>query len=734
MTKKIVNILIFISFLIIIFSIYLINFGIETKRFNSLIKNEVKNQNNRIDIDLKKVKLHLDLKNFSLKIKTQDPVLIIDKEMKILIKEISSNISIASYFKNKFLLNNINILTHDNKLKKYLALYLVFERTPQIILLNQIIKNGKLKFEVNINFDENGKIKNNYKIIGEAKNIDFRILKYQNIKSLNFDFDIKENIYDFIGASVNFNDINFKSNKISVLKEKKNLLVKGSLNSKTQKLNENFIKLITDLNFKNLELIDKKFSTNTDFSFRINNKFKISELNYNSKVKIDELKLHYKNQLLKKIFKDYKKSIRIRNNKFLINYSNNKLNLKGESEYSIKDNNIDLFNFEIAKEKNKYNYDIFIDLTNQHIEIYELDYLKKVKSKSFLKIKGQLKKNKIDVNNILFKEGKNSVNLKNLIIQNNKILNIGKVEIDLPTESKFRNNFKLIKKNKNYSIEGQSLNFEKLISNMSENKPKINFLKIFDNLNSKINININLARLDNESNIEDLNGTLEIKNNKIFNANFKSSFSDNEKIFLRINTNEDNSVTTNFSSDRAKPFVKKYKFIKGFDGGNIDFSSSRKGDVTKSKLIIDNFKIQEVPILAKLLTLASLQGIADLLTGEGIRFTDFEMLYSKKGNLTTIDEIYSIGPAISIMMEGYIEEKKLVSLRGTLVPARTINRTISSIPLIGDILVGKKVGEGVFGVSFKIKGHPRNLKTSVNPVKTLTPRFITRTLEKIKKN
>ena len=172
----------------------------------------------------------------------------------------------------------------------------------------------------------------------------------------------------------------------------------------------------------------------------------------------------------------------------------------------------------------------------------------------------------------------------------------------------------------------------------------------------------------------------------------------------------------------------------GFDGGTIDFSSSRIGSITKSKLIIDNFKVQEVPILAKILTLASLQGIADLLTGEGIRFTDFEMIYSKKGKLTTIDEIYSIGPAISIMMDGYIEEEKLVSLRGTLVPATTINRTISSIPLIGDILVGKKVGEGVFGVSFKIKGNPKNLKTTVNPIKTLTPRFITRTLENIKKN
>ena len=96
--------------------------------------------------------------------------------------------------------------------------------------------------------------------------------------------------------------------------------------------------------------------------------------------------------------------------------------------------------------------------------------------------------------------------------------------------------------------------------------------------------------------------------------------------------------------------------------------------------------------------------------------------------------MYAIGPAISILMEGYIDRNKLTSLRGTLVPATTINKTISKIPLLGDILVGKKVGEGVFGVSFKIKGPPNDLKSSVNPIKTLTPRFITRTLEKLKKN
>jgi len=68
------------------------------------------------------------------------------------------------------------------------------------------------------------------------------------------------------------------------------------------------------------------------------------------------------------------------------------------------------------------------------------------------------------------------------------------------------------------------------------------------------------------------------------------------------------------------------------------------------------------------------------------------------------------------------------------VPATTINKTISKIPLLGKILVGDKTGEGVFGVSFKIKGPPKDLEASVNPIKTLTPRFITRTLEKIKRN
>ena len=66
--------------------------------------------------------------------------------------------------------------------------------------------------------------------------------------------------------------------------------------------------------------------------------------------------------------------------------------------------------------------------------------------------------------------------------------------------------------------------------------------------------------------------------------------------------------------------------------------------------------------------------------------------------------------------------------------SKELNKLISKIPVLGEILIGKEVGEGIFGVSFKMKGLPGEIKTTVNPIKTLTPRFITRALEKRKKN
>ena len=99
-----------------------------------------------------------------------------------------------------------------------------------------------------------------------------------------------------------------------------------------------------------------------------------------------------------------------------------------------------------------------------------------------------------------------------------------------------------------------------------------------------------------------------------------------------------------------------------------------------------------------------------------------------------LNELYAVGPSISVLMDGYKEKNGLTSLRGTLVPAKNLNKFLSKIPVIGNIIIPKEIGEGLFGVSFKMKGTPGKIKTTINPIKTLTPRFITKALEKTKKS
>ena len=92
-----------------------------------------------------------------------------------------------------------------------------------------------------------------------------------------------------------------------------------------------------------------------------------------------------------------------------------------------------------------------------------------------------------------------------------------------------------------------------------------------------------------------------------------------------------------------------------------------------------------------------------------------------------------LGPSISVLMEGY-KDNKITSLRGTLVPAKTLNKMISKIPVLGDIVIPKEVGEGLFGISFKIKGPHGQIKTTINPIRTITPRFIQKIIDRNKKS
>ena len=731
MVKRFIQITLFLILLFIIFLTYLSTYGVSTDKFNKLISEKISERDKYLEIDLNEIKIFLNINNFNFELKTNNPkVFFKNKEIKI--KSISTDLPLKNLILQKMNLEEVKILTHKNKIQNLIEVIRAYKNNPQLFILNKIIKDGFIEIESKINFNEDGSIKNNYLVDGNIENLKIELLNNDIIENVNLSFLIRENNYLIYNLSSFYKTVKIKSNQIKIINNGNSYNFEGDISNQKSKLNLSKLPDIFNKNIRNIFKEDLTIYSNNKFNFSLNKKIKFSDINIQSKITLEELQ--YSNDIFKQFFPGYKKDIRFENNSITIDYNNGDYQINGKSKININ-GDIDDANYSLKKIKNDFFYNFNLELINSAVNFKILNYTKNKDDKSSLELKGKYSTSKkIDLEKIRFIHDKNLIDIENIKINSNKKIK----SIDNIKVSVFNNNDKLSKLNikkdkKNYLIKSKIFDGTKLVDEILFSKEESNFLNFFDNLNSTLLIKIDTAYLSKEDYLTSLNTKITIKNNQIFDLNLSSKFSNNEELKVSIKTNQNKEKITTVFTNYAKPLVKKYKFIKGFDGGVLDFYSVSKDKKINSNLKLYDFKLNEVPALTKLLTLASLQGIADLLTGEGIRFNEFEMKFNKDKGLMTIEEIYSLGPSISVLMDGYVQKDGLISLRGTLVPATTINKAIGSIPLLGDILVGKKVGEGVFGVSFKVKGYPKDLKTSVNPIKTLTPRFITRTLEKLKK-
>ena len=732
MTKKILKIISVIFLFLLLLISYLSFFGIKTEVFNNEIKDSLSKINKEVKININEVSYLLNPLNFNLDITTENSEVLLKKHQ-LDLEKVKLNVSIKSLFKKKLLINKIKLSTKEIKLKNLIIPLREIYNSPQLFILNQIVKEGNIAIDVNINFDSQGKIKDDYQIKGFINKAKIDLLNKFTIKDLNFLFTVNKKKYELSKITSLLNEIKFSSPFIEIEPNEDSYLIKGKILSKDLKLEskdlENIFKNKTnDFHFKKTD-----FSFESFFSLNINKRLKIDNLSIKSNLNLDKAKIVEKRVNFKPYFLNSSDEIDFNNHKINIDYNKDQLIIEGNGKVSFS-GKTDQVVYKFIKNDNKISFDTSLNIKNNPLIIKFLDYKKKEGVDSTILAKGQIENNgSIKFDLISLKENSNLILINNLNLSKTfKIIDIDLAKIEYKNNKNYLNRYNLKKINSNYIIKGDSLDLSKIINNIMDTND--NSLNIFNNFNSKIDVNIKKTFIDETNYINNLSGFIKFKNNKVDNLKLNSFFSNNKKISLTINTNKALETSTQLIADYPKPLIKRYDFIKGFEEGYLVFNSIKKDNESNSVLIIDNFKIQKVPIFAKILSLASLQGIADVLTGEGIRFTNFEMRFSNKKDLTTIEEIYAIGPAVSILMDGYIESKKLVSLRGTLVPATTINRNIASIPIIGDLLIGDKVGEGVFGVSFKIKGPPKDLSTTVNPIKTLTPRFITRTLEKLKKN
>lgn len=173
-----------------------------------------------------------------------------------------------------------------------------------------------------------------------------------------------------------------------------------------------------------------------------------------------------------------------------------------------------------------------------------------------------------------------------------------------------------------------------------------------------------------------------------------------------------------------------YTSVQGGDlSADATFDDTKPGSPLTGEISASKFRIVNAPVLAKILTLGSLTGISDTLTGEGIFFDTLKLPFRVTGHRIHVEDARMSGPAVGLTMSGQVDRSANVAqMEGTLVPAYTVNSILGKVPLLGPLIVGRE-GEGIFGFTYAVKGNIDDPSVIVNPLSAIAPGFLRRLFE-----
>ena len=725
-------------FLITIFLlVFLSYFGLETDRFDTLIKNKANSVNKNVRLEFNKTKIYLNIKELKLIVKLQKPLVVL-KNNEIDLSKIDLFLSLKSFYTSDFILEKANIAFKKNDIKDLSKVTKLF--LPRILnkKIKKIFSRGHIEGEFFLPFKLDGSISSAYTFFGKINNADVNLPKDYKIKNLTAKIQYGNNNSESLKIIIeegSISNLKLADSFVKIKFEKNKKTIQSTIHT-VGNVNLSEIKKISSLlNLKIEHLNDFNLNSDlrTNVQLYIDKSFKVKNITYSTKGNINSLQLKTtKGKSIKEFLPSFNGKILIKNAIVDYSTSDKKQLFKLEGDVKISENFEKLkINQTYKKENKKYNISVSSSLNNSSVKVEKLNYKKESGINANVDFDLDLIINKyLLIKSLSYLENKNEIFLKQIKLNKDlEIVDIKKIKTITYLNDLKNNDFTINKEDK-LKISGDIFDAQPLLKSLFNNNGK----KIFGkNFNSEIKINFKKVTTGTDDDISDLGVIASINSGSYNKLSLKGNFSINEIIEMSIYQVNEEKKTLQIISDRARPFIKHFDFIDGFEDGKLEYESTIFKTNSISNLVLSDFKVSKVPALAKLLTLASLQGIADTLSGEGIRFQSFEMKSNTKNNVLNIEDALAMGPAVSILLDGYVDKGKVVSLRGTLVPATKLNSIISKIPLVGDILVGKKTGEGVVGVSFRMKGPPKNIKTTVNPIKTLTPRFILRAVEKIKK-
>lgn len=176
------------------------------------------------------------------------------------------------------------------------------------------------------------------------------------------------------------------------------------------------------------------------------------------------------------------------------------------------------------------------------------------------------------------------------------------------------------------------------------------------------------------------------------------------------------------TSDDAGRFLSAFGGLEQIVGGSLvlDARTDARGPAAslEGTLVLRDFRLVRAPVLARMLGIGSLGGVAALLNGDGMPISEARVPFRWDGTRLILHDVRAIG-AVGLTADGVLErDAATCDVRGDIIPAYSLNSALGNVPLIGRFL-GK--GEGVFGIDYHVSGRTADPTMQVNPLTSVAP-------------
>ena len=288
MKKIFIKINLFFLSLLILLTIILSTTGIETAKFNNLISDKINANNQKINLELQKIKFKFDLKNLSLFLETSDPNLEY-QNYRMPVQNIKVYLGLLSIFKSEAKINMVNITSKEIEISELKKIVIQMKPSSLTSFINNRIEKGKINTNIEIYLSNNQKMEN-YIIKGEVKDMVIKLDSDLKLNKTDFDFFADQSDILIKNIRSKSEGVSIDNGSLKIVKgEAVNL--EADLNTKIDIKKDSKLKFLPQL--RKINIINGETTLNAKLDHFLNitfdKTFKVTDFSYKNKGNVQNL-------------------------------------------------------------------------------------------------------------------------------------------------------------------------------------------------------------------------------------------------------------------------------------------------------------------------------------------------------------------------------------------------------------------------------------------------------------